>query len=109
MYLFTVRGHEIHGMYKGWMPSPKDYWCPTLDVAQKWLREVKEMYVDVLTDIDNLGVFYQVRYMNNIKRWYILDEEDEHYNHKVFLTYEKALEAGIQKCLELILENKHKN
>ena len=66
--------------------------CPSLAVAQKWLREVKGYY---------LGIVYSSLY----EKWYVslpnsLGQETILEND----TYESALEAGIKKCLTLILE-----
>ena len=68
IYLQTVRGHEIHGMYKGWIPSPHDFWCPTLSVAQKWLREIEQCNVQVYPMFSFDGVleyyFVEIIYKN---------------------------------------------
>ena len=91
------------------------YSAPTLDVAQRWLREVKgwilethyfgeEFFGDDEVDIEsdllrkypNKSFYMCYGYFENCM--YI--EEDGN-------TYEDSLEAGIKKCLELILkENK---
>ena len=85
--------------------------APTLDVAQKWLREVKGYLVSSVLCINrkgkgnsfgfSIGVVsedlseYRMIYPRNY-----YDEEDS----KDFVKYEPALEAGIKKALELILE-----
>lgn len=66
---------------------------PTLDVAQRWLREVK--HVEVLIEVKYLPhtVYYaRVEYE---KYGYVLGTHS---------TYEEAQEAGIKKALEIILE-----
>ena len=72
------------------------YSLPSLSVAQKWLREVKGIEVNVLCV-----------YINLIKKYSYAAFEGK-YNHEIiddgFDTYEEALEAGIKKCLTLILE-----
>ena len=73
--------------------------APTLDVAQKWLREVKDTYV-----------IPQIRY-------YEADGRIREYDYRVgihnvnpirglykYKSYEESLESGIQNCLTLILE-----
>jgi hypothetical protein len=78
----------------------KEYAKPTLDVAQRWLREVKNISVDISSTCYS-GWEYIIRKINQL-------------NHKDntilaltacrFYTYEEALEAGIKKALEIILE-----
>lgn len=71
--------------------------CPTLDVAQRWLREVKD--VDILVRIDyHYGEDYSKAYCCT---FYI---GDELYTAKHFKIYEESQESGIKKVLELILE-----
>lgn len=90
--------------------------APTLDVAQRWLREVNNYYVIINVadvDCDSIGVFYRVGYVFHDGDKYISsniwekDEygEDNHRRLKIFNTYEEAQEAGILKCLTLLLEN----
>lgn len=75
---------------------------PTLEVAQRWLREVKNCYVDVEVFVHNLdknNVYYTynwVVYFNN-DRYSGSDTETTRY-------YEVAQEASIKKALEIILE-----
>lgn len=74
------------------------YSAPTLEVAQKWLREVKRH--DVFVFPCNGLYFYTVRkYYNEGKVDYF-----DYPNKDAFDTYEEALEAGIKKALELILK-----
>ena len=76
----------------------EQYSAPTLEVAQRWLREVKELHVNVDTWPAALWRWVV---------WKIYPERkivaSEHSNYK---TYEEAPEAGIQKCLTIILEKK---
>jgi hypothetical protein len=89
------------------------YSAPSLDVAQRWLREVKRIFITVsvyavieqgheITDSDKFSVYAetwdsQSEFWN---KWTSLFEIDD------FNTYEEAQEAGIQKCLTLLLEGK---
>ena len=68
------------------------YSAPSLDVAQRWLREVRGrfIYVEPLSK-DNYRISYICRELNG-------------FTTKEFSTYEKAQEAGIKKALEIILE-----
>ena len=89
---------RIHAVTSAnWNSSLKYYSAPTLEVAQRWLREVKD--VDIMVRIDyHYGEHYSKAYCST---FYIVDDlhTTEH-----FKTYEEALEAGIKKALELILE-----
>lgn len=77
--------------------------APTLEVAQRWLREVKDVDVNILTDFDSVKRLYYVRYIvkdGHYKTYYITNNQSYVY----FNTYEEAQEAGIQKCLTILLE-----
>ena len=67
---------------------------PRLDQAQKWLREVKHIYV--------------YPEINCLKKWFakavdMERNEDLIWDGTMFDTYELALSAGIDKALELLL------
>jgi hypothetical protein len=71
--------------------------APTLDVAQRWLREVKGWEAQVAYGFDEEGHKTYVTECGNPKG----DLE----NYIVYFpTYEEALEACIKKALEIILE-----
>jgi hypothetical protein len=68
--------------------------CPTLDIAQRWLREVKG---------------YSIYPTRGGYKIYVLDINDSAGFSKTYelnsnLTYEESQESGIKKALELILE-----
>ena len=69
---------------------------PTLEVAQRWLREVKGIEVNILCV-----------YIDDDKKYSYVVFEGK-YNHELieegFDTYEEAQEAGIKKAFELILK-----
>lgn len=74
---------------------PEGYSAPTLAVAQKWLREVANMSVHV---------FMSPYQSEDLFKWafsIIYDVEPDRYT-----SYEEALEAGIQKCLTILLREK---
>lgn len=76
--------------------------CPTLDVAQRWLREVKDWEAQVAYGFNENGHKTYVTECGNPKG----DLE----NYIVyFSTYEEALEACIKKALKIILERKESN
>ena len=89
---------RIHAVTSAnWNSSLKYYSAPTLEVAQRWLREIKN--VVLLVDFNNDEDC----------------EENERYGVTIYIakeriielatypTYEEALEAGTKKALELIL------
>ena len=76
------------------------YSAPTLAVAQKWLREVKNIFLyPIPVHVDKKW---------NWRYWYIdvrdKDNTEQRYSVLNYITYESALEAGIKKCLELRLK-----
>ena len=67
--------------------------APTLDVAQRWLRETQKYQVAVLPN--GLKGYAALCFLYKEP----ITQPFEHYS-----TYEEALEVGIKKVLELILE-----
>jgi len=100
-----------------WNSTSKYYSAPTLDVAQRWLREVKNISVEAKSfrwvnryQDDKYTVTYRHE-LWPIDTSIIPSEEDKFIRYTLdcacdieFQTYEQALEAGIKKTLELILE-----
>lgn len=75
--------------------------APTLDVAQRWLREVKNcsIMIDVFVhDLDKNNIYYTYNWIMYLdgERYSGSNWDDTRY-------YEVAQEAGIKKALELIL------
>ena len=99
---FTNTSKEIEGYIR--------FSAPTLDVAQRWLREVKNYYVSVDVDCDSIWVFYTVRYVfhdgDKYNASYIWEDTEMNIvkHRRIFDNFEEAQEAGIKKALELILE-----
>lgn len=72
--------------------------APTLDVAQRWLRELKDILLYITPKkADNK---YKWTF------WYIdlrdLSDIEQRYSIQTFNTYEEDQEAGIKKALEII-------
>ena len=85
---------------------------PTLEIAQRWLREEKSIYIGI-TAIENKravtnsdGWTFHYEYGKPTFDCDIKDErcEDMCTLYDSFDTYEEAQEAGIMKALEIILE-----
>ena len=83
--------------------SQWDILAPTLDVAQRWLREVKGYHI---------SVFPETTYKEGIMYNFSIYKEDYDFNAnhiytgQTVKTYEEALEEGIKKCLTILLEEK---
>lgn len=80
-----------------------EFLCPTLYVAQKWLREVKGIYVWTEPVI---GRKWKISFCDfNVpveESDWIENEVNKGNGYPVYDTYEEALEAGIQEALKLI-------
>lgn len=111
----TYNGYNENGKFADkcrnlidWNDFDDFYSAPTLSVAQKWLREVKEMYAEAyLSESHHTPVWIASVYLweNRPLGRELRDKclctgiGPVHFN-----TYEEALEAGIKKCLTFILE-----
>ena len=85
---FTNTSKEIEGYIR--------LSAPTLDVVQRWLREIKGIFICTTPEIKDYYATWN---------FYICNEQGLFYeNEDCFLTYEEAQEAGIKKTLEIILE-----
>lgn len=79
-----------------------DYMCevsaPSLAVAQRWLREVKNMVISMLYTVEGWKAVcaYPKPVPNKLFQEYIFTGS----------TYDEALEAGINKCLTILIEGK---
>lgn len=80
------------------------YSAPRLDQAQKWLREVKEIDVLVFNCACGYGweISKAVKDLTRGTRLKRYDYKGEHEDSGMWLSYEKALSAGIDKALELL-------
>lgn len=76
------------------------YSAPTLEVAQRWLRVVKQIHLYVRPILDEHK--YVVTVVVDDLTWGQVN--DNNGTSKRFNTYEEAQEAGIKKALEIILE-----
>ena len=85
------------------------YSAPTQSLLQKWLREVHNCHVEVIFHSplddsyitkDNLRYCFEVNYYG--KNFNIPFTDDEDYSGYDYLTYEEALEKGLQEALKLI-------
>ena len=72
----------------------EDYVKPTLDVAQRWLREVHHLHITIFSSSQESWMFRITKQHQSL--------EDGVYGED-FYSYEEAQEAGIKKALEIIL------
>ena len=77
------------------------YSAPTLDVAQRWLREVKDIDVYIFPTTNNIrGCVYEWGIKTFGRALWV---EGQPYTNQ-YETYEEAQEVGIKKTLEIILQ-----
>ena len=77
------------------------YLAPTLYIAQRWLREVKDIDVYIFPTTNNKrGCVYEWEIKTFGRALWV---EGQPYTNQ-YETYEEALEVGIKKALEIILE-----
>lgn len=76
-----------------------DFLCPTLYVAQKWLRETNNLHIEIYRNACGYG--YAIVKANN-GTWIDDDDCKGPNDGGVWDDYEEALEAGIQEALKLI-------
>ena len=72
---------------------------PTQSLAQKWLRETKNLHIEIYRNACGYG--YIIVKANN-GTWIKADDFKGPNDGGNWDTYEKALEAGLQEALELI-------
>lgn len=83
--------------------EPVEFLCPVLYIAQKWLREIRGVYVYVEPVIGKRWKlsFCDFNVPTEESDW-MENEINKGNGYKVYDTYEEALEAGIQEALKLI-------
>ena len=89
--MFTDKNRSI----LTWNDFANYYSAPTLDVAQRWLREVHHLHITIFSSSQESWMFRITKQHQSLEDG--VYEED-------FYTYEEAQEAGIKKALEIILE-----
>lgn len=82
--------------------------APTLDVAQRWLREIKHLDISIHYDPTIKSQPY-VYFIYDVEEKFndilgIISPVTHSYSDGYFYTYEEAQEAGIKKTLEIILQ-----
>lgn len=75
------------------------YSAPTQSIAQKWLRETKNLHIEIYRSA--VGYGYAIVKADN-GTWQEDDDSRGPNDGGLWDTYEEALEAGIQKALSLL-------
>ena len=89
--MFTDKNRSI----LTWNDFANYYSAPTLDVVQRWLREIKNSHIEISPNSDMSAYIYNILLPGD-KFW--LGSPIS------YITYEEAQEAGIKKALEMILK-----
>lgn len=89
--MFTDKNRSI----LTWNDFANYYSAPTLDAAQRWLREVHHLHITIFSSSQESWMFRITKQHQSLEDG--VYEED-------FYTYEEAQEAGIKKALEIILD-----
>lgn len=89
--MFTDKNRSI----LTWNDFANYYSAPTLDVVQRWLREVHHLHITIFSSSQESWMFRITKQHQSLEDG--VYEED-------FYSYEEAQEAGIKKALEKILE-----
>lgn len=105
-YNFTTTGWSLNfdDNFVNWNSWSELYIsAPTLEVAQRWLREVKDLDVYIFPTTNNKrGCVYEWGIKTFGRALWV---EGQPYTNQ-YEIYEEAQEAGIRKTLEMILEKR---
>ena len=103
-YNFTTTGWSLNfdDNFVNWNSWSEQYIStPTLEVAQRWLREVKDLDVYIFPTTNNKrGCVYEWGIKTFGRALWV---EGQPYTNQ-YETYEEALEVGIKKAIEIILK-----
>lgn len=102
--IINDNGKLMETVYRTNNDLPKSFYsCPTQSIAQKWLREIRGVYVYVEPVIGKRWKlsFCDFNVPTEESDW-MENEINKGNGYKVYVTYEEALETGIQEALMLI-------
>ena len=105
---FLADGEFKYGVQGNWnktMLGEQVVSAPTQAVLQRWLQVEKQIIIEPVYDIHE-NLFFCRYLIGKSRNWQYLTKllYGEEYLKISFNTYEDALEAGLQKCLTLIIE-----
>lgn len=103
-YYYDKHGNVEPGLYA----EDDDYPRPTQSLAARWIREVHKLHIFCMQSnhpysdpsVDEWEWCYIVTRINQPNVYLACEME--------FITYEQAMDAGIQKALEIIKERNYK-
>jgi len=78
------------------VPEPKCY-CPTLQMAMKWLREVHNIHIDICSIWDVTHWIYQVFVITP------RTASNSYVDEILYTSYEQACDVSIKYCLENLI------
>ena len=102
--IINDNGKLMETVYRTNNDLPKSFYsCPTQSIAQKWLREIRgvSVYVEPVIGKRWKLSFCDFNVPTEESDW-MENEINKGNGYKVYVTYEEALEAGIQEALMLI-------
>lgn len=102
--IINDNGKLMETVYRTNNDLPKSFYsCPTQSIAQKWLREIRGVYVYVEPVIGKRWKlsFCDFNVPTEESDW-MENEINKGNGYKVYVTYEEALEAGLQEALKFI-------
>lgn len=95
--VISDKGLMMETIFRTSKDLPKSFYsCPTQSIAQKWLRETKDLHIEISYMYGNYWI-YDILTIPNHDLVGLSNRPIIHYN-----TYEEALEAGLQEALKLI-------
>ena len=80
------------------------YEAPTLQMAMKWLREEKNLHLDIAAESFDEDVLYRVQTIfrsGKNHRWFGFEPQDD--SDGFYKTYEEACNAAVKYCLEKLI------
>lgn len=98
--VISDKGLMMETIFRTSKDLPKSFYsCPMQSIAQKWLRETKNLHIEIYRSA--VGYGYAIVKADN-GTWQEDDDSRGPNDGGLWDTYEEALEAGIQEALKLI-------
>lgn len=99
-YVISDKGLMMETIFRTSKDLPKSFYsCPMQSIAQKWLRETKNLHIEIYRSA--VGYGYAIVKADN-GTWQEDDDSRGPNDDGLWDTYEEALEAGIREALKLI-------
>jgi hypothetical protein len=99
-YVISDKGLMMETIFRTSKDLPKSFYsCPMQSIAQKWLRETKNLHIEIYRSA--VGYGYAIVKADN-GTWQEDDDSRGPNDGGLWDTYEEALETGIRESLKLI-------